>query len=181
MNSIRLEAFSDGFFAIIITIMVLELQTPHTPGWNDLVERLPEALRYLLSFLYIGLYWVNHHALFHGRQRVSTPLLWANLHLLFWLSLIPFVTAWAGQFPYATVPVASYGCVLLMCALGYALVATVAEGWHTVWHQPRYFGSISLYALATLIALWHPLSASAIHAVVALFWLRPPASIAKCG
>jgi uncharacterized membrane protein len=173
MSSKRTEAFSDGVFGIVITIMILELKTPHGAGLHELQELLPIALRYLLSFLYIGLYWVNHHALFDGAQAMRLPVLWANLHLLFWISLIPFVTAWAGEFPFAALPSALYGLVLLMSAIAYALLASLLNGASSIWRDRKYLLSIGLYAAGTALAFWYAPAASALHAAIALMWLAP--------
>jgi uncharacterized membrane protein len=119
MGKGRLEAFSDGVIAIIITIMVLELKVPHGAGFESLGPLIPIFLSYVLSFIYVGIYWNNHHHMFHAAQKVSGAVLWANLHLLFWLSLIPFVTAWMDENKFAAAPVALYGIVLLMAAVAY--------------------------------------------------------------
>src|SRR5215216_2555493 len=126
MGSGRLEAFSDGVLAIIITIMVLEMKAPHRAILADLWPLLPVFLSYVLSFVYLGIYWNNHHHMLHVTDRVTGPILWANLHLLFWLSLVPFVTAWMGENGFAPVPTAAYGVVLLMAAIAYwVLVRTI--------------------------------------------------------
>jgi uncharacterized membrane protein len=122
MNSSRLEAFSDGVLAIIITIMVLELKVPHGTELSDLAPVLPVFLSYLLSFIYVGIYWNNHHHMMHAVEKVSGEILWANLHLLFWLSLIPFVTGWVGENHFAELPMAMYGGVLLMAAIAYFIL-----------------------------------------------------------
>lgn len=122
MNSSRLEAFSDGVLAIIITIMVLELKVPHGTELSDLLPVLPVFLSYVLSFIYVGIYWNNHHHMMHAVEKVSGEILWANLHLLFWLSLIPFVTGWVGENHFAELPMAMYGGVLLMAAIAYFIL-----------------------------------------------------------
>lgn len=122
MKRNRLEAFSDGVLAIIITIMVLELKAPHGEGFDALQPLLPIVLSYILSFVYIGIYWNNHHHMLHTVERVSAGVLWANLHLLFWLSLFPFVTAWAGDNHFAPDPTALYGLVMLMAAIAYYIL-----------------------------------------------------------
>src|SRR5712675_2119985 len=119
MNKTRLEAFSDGVIAIIITIMVLEIKVPHGTDWAALRSMAPVLLTYVLSFIFLGIYWNNHHHMLQMTDRINGGILWANLHLLFWLSLIPFVTAWMGENQLATLPVALYGCVLLMAAIAY--------------------------------------------------------------
>jgi uncharacterized membrane protein len=118
----RLEAFSDGVIAIIITIMVLELKVPHGEALDSLLPLIPVFLSYVLSFLYVGIYWNNHHHMLHACTRVTGPVLWANLHLLFWLSLFPFTTAWMGENHFAPMPSALYGLVLLMAAIAYWLL-----------------------------------------------------------
>ena len=128
MSKGRLEAFSDGVIAIIITIMVLELRVPHGADWSILRPLRPVFLSYVLSFVYVGIYWNNHHHLLHATAEISGGVLWSNMHLLFWLSLVPFVTAWMGENAFARNPVALYGCVLLMAALAYSvLVRGAAE------------------------------------------------------
>ncbi len=122
MNKNRLEAFSDGVFAIIITIMVLEIKVPHGQEFKDLIHLIPIVLSYVLSFIYLGIYWNNHHHLMHTVKRVKGDVLWANLHLLFWLSLVPFATAWMGENHFSAAPMAVYGFMLLMAALAYYLL-----------------------------------------------------------
>src|SRR5262245_46150722 len=125
MDSGRLEAFSDGMFAIIITIMVLEMKVPHGAGVADLWPVLPVFLSYVLSFVYLGIYWNNHHHMLHVTKRVNGAILWANLHLLFWLSLVPFVTGWMGENNFAPIPTALYGVVLLAAAIAYVILQQV--------------------------------------------------------
>ncbi|NHZ43098.1 TMEM175 family protein [Massilia aquatica] len=183
MNKVRLEAFSDGVIAIIITIMVLELKTPHGPAPHDLAPVLPVMLRYLLSFIYVGIYWINHHYLFDKVHKVDGVAMWANLHLLFWISLIPFVTAWAGEHPFDSVPVAMYGVVLLMCSIGFVVLDEVLRrrgAMHSgparpSWMERKNLASMLLYALAIPLALWYAPAGSAVHVIVALLWLRPRA------
>jgi TMEM175 potassium channel family protein len=133
MGKNRLEAFSDGVIAIIITIMVLELKVPHGDGIAALLPLVPVLLSYVLSFVYLGIYWNNHHHMLHASQTVTGSVLWANLHLLFWLSLIPFTTGWMGENHFATLPAAAYGFVLLMAAIAYwilqqRIIASEGEG-----------------------------------------------------
>ena len=181
MSKGRLEAFSDGVIAIIITIMVLELKPPHSTDAADLWGVLPGWLRYALSFVYVGIYWVNHHALLERVKRVDGAVLWANLHLLFWMSLIPYVTAWAGENPMAPVPVALYGVVLLLCSVSFMLlswrldVEVAAEGGaHPMsWGSRKNQVSIVLYALAIVLSLWYPPLGAVIHVLLALLWLMP--------
>src|SRR5690625_3040319 len=122
MNTNRLEAFSDGVMAVALTVMVLELKPPHVPEWHALVSQWPVALSYILSFVYIGLYWNNHHHMLHITEHVNGRVLWGNLYWLFWMTLIPFTTAWMSETHFATVPVALYGFVLLMAAGGFVLL-----------------------------------------------------------
>src|SRR5262245_63994934 len=122
MNKGRLEAFSDGVMAILITIMVLELKTPEGSTWQALVSRVPVLLTYVLSFVFLGIYWNNHHHLLQATERINGRVLWANLQLLFWLSLTPFAMAWMGEYPKAELPTAVYGFVLLFAGLGYVLL-----------------------------------------------------------
>ena len=122
MNSTRIEAFSDGVIAIIITIMVLELKVPHGDTWGALLPLIPVMLSYLLSFVYVGIYWNNHHHMLHTCEEVTGPILWANLHLLFWLSLFPITTAWVGENYEAKAPTALYGAVLYMAAMAYFIL-----------------------------------------------------------
>jgi len=179
MSKGRLEAFSDGVIAIIITIMVLELKPPHGTEAVDLASVLPGWLRYALSFVYVGIYWVNHHALFDRVAKVDGAALWANLHLLFWMSLIPYVTAWAGENPMAPLPVALYGAVLLLCSISFMLLAwrvDVSAGSHAMaWGSRKNRISIGLYAAAILLSLWYAPLGAVIHVILAAFWLMPQA------
>ena len=187
MGTNRLEAFSDGVLAIIITIMVLELKVPHGEHLAALVPLLPIFLSYVLSFVYIGIYWNNHHHLLHTVQRVGGGILWANLHLLFWLSLLPFVTGWMGENHFASLPTALYGCVLLMAALAYWILvrAIVAvEGADSV--LARVIGrdikgnlSVVLYAVAVPLAFLNQWIAQALYVTVALMWLVPDRRIER--
>ena len=181
MSPNRLEAFSDGVLAIIITIMVLELRPPHEPSWSALGPLWPVILSYVMSFVYLGIYWNNHHHMLHMTRRVTGGILWANLHLLFWLSLTPFTTAWMGDTHFAAVPSAVYGAVLLACALSYyVLQRTIirSQGPHSVLAaavgQDKK-GKLSplLYLLAVGAAFVHPGISGAVYALVALIWLIP--------
>ena len=187
MTKNRLEAFSDGVIAIIITIMVLELKVPHTPELEGLKDLIPVLLSYVLSFIYVAIYWNNHHHLLHAIHHVNGAVLWANMHLLFWLSLVPFVTGWMGENHFAPVPVALYGVVLLMAAVSYfilvkALVSLngsdspLAKAIGKDWK-----GKISLffYAVAIGAALWFPLIAGLLYILVAVIWLVPDRRIEK--
>lgn len=181
MNKNRLEAFSDGVIAIIITIMVLELKPPHGTAVTSLAEVLPGWLRYALSFVYVGIYWVNHHALLDRVAKVDGAALWANLHLLFWMSLIPYATAWAGENPMAPVPVALYGVVLLLCSISFILLSwrldvdSGAARLHS-WGSGKNRLSVALYALAILLSLVYPPLGALIHVLLALIWLMPEVS-----
>jgi uncharacterized membrane protein len=177
----RLEAFSDGVLAIIITIMVLEIKVPHGDALNDLRPLLPVFLSYILSFVYVGIYWNNHHHMLHASTTVTGAMLWANLHLLFWLSLFPFATGWMGENHFARVPTALYGVVLLMAAMAYYLLERAiirAQGPESILKKAvgrDLKGKLSpvLYVLAivaTLISTW---IAEAIYVAVAMIWLIP--------
>jgi uncharacterized membrane protein len=177
MNKSRLEAFSDGVIAIIITIMVLGLKAPHETGLRDLMTLLPVCLGYLLSFVYVGIYWVNHHQLLQAVQRIDGRTLWANLHLLFWLSLIPFATAWVAERGLEFGPVGLYGAVLLMCSVSFALLAAAlaaAEGGKArAGNKSKNLLSIALYALAIPLSAWNAAAGTALYVVVALMWFSP--------
>ena len=177
----RLEAFSDGVIAIIITIMVLEMKVPHGENVAALAALLPVFLSYVLSFLYVGIYWNNHHHMLHATTRISGPVLWANLHLLFWLSLFPFATGWMGQNHFATAPSALYGVVLFMAAIAYWVLQQViiaSEGPGSVLKRAvgrDWKGKISpLFYIAGIIAsVWSSWAAQAMYVIVALIWLIP--------
>jgi len=181
MSTNRLEAFSDGVLAIIITIMVLEMKTPHGAGLAALAPIAPVFLSYVLSFAYLGIYWNNHHHMLHTLRFVNGGILWANLHLLFWLSLIPFTTAWMGENHFAAMPTALYGIVLLMAALAYLLLQTriiAAQGEGSLLRRAvrgDWKGKLSplLYAAAVAVAFWSPALAQTIYVLVALLWLVP--------
>ena len=187
MNKGRLEAFSDGVIAIIITIMVLELKVPHTASLDALVPLWPVFLSYTLSFVYLGIYWNNHHHMLHATRQISGNVLWANLHLLFWLSLVPFVTGWMGENEFAPVPTAIYGVVLLMAALAYwILLQTIlrAEGPDSLLRTAvgsDWKGKLSpiLYVIAIPAAFVHEAIAGALYVAVALIWLIPDRRIER--
>ncbi len=187
MGKGRLEAFSDGVLAIIITIMVLELRAPHGPSLAALRSLLPVLLSYVLSFVFLGIYWNNHHHLLLCTHRVTGSILWANLHLLFWLSLVPFVTAWMGEHPFAVHPAALYGAVLFMAALAYLLLQRQilrSEGPGSVLAAalgPDLKGKISplLYVAAIGAAFVHPGIAYAVYVLVALLWVIPDRRIGR--
>ena len=177
----RLEAFSDGVMAIIITIMVLEIKVPHGDTLNDLRPLLPGFLSYVLSFVYVGIYWSNHHHMLHATTTVTGAMLWANLHLLFWLSLFPFATGWMGENHFTALPTALYGAVLLMAALAYYLLERViirAQGPESILQQAvgrDWKGKLSpvLYVAAIVATLLSPVIAQVFFVVVALIWLIP--------
>ena len=181
MNKARLEAFSDGVIAVVITIMVLELKVPHDADPHALVPLIPVFLSYVLSFIYVGIYWNNHHHMFHAVHHVSGAILWANLHLLFWLSLVPFVTGWMDETHFAPLQVAAYGAVLLLSACAYTILtkALVAEhGRDSLIARALgkdFKGNISLaiYVVAIALAFWQPWIAGFLYAVVAAIWLVP--------
>jgi uncharacterized membrane protein len=187
MGKGRLEAFSDGVLAIIITIMVLELRVPHGTELAALRPLVSVLLSYLLSFIYLGIYWNNHHHLLHVTRRVTGAILWANLHLLFWLSLVPFVTAWMGENRFASIPTALYGGVLLMAALAYWILQRQilrAEGSRSLLATALgrdIKGKLSplLYVLAIGAAFVHPGIADGVYVLVALMWLIPDRRIER--
>jgi uncharacterized membrane protein len=181
MNKGRLEAFSDGVIAVIITIMVLELKVPHDADPEALVPLIPVFLSYVLSFVYVGIYWSNHHHMFHAVHHVNGAILWANLHLLFWLSLVPFVTGWMDETHFAPLQVAAYGAVLLLSAGAYTILTRVLVADHgkdsliAKALGSDFKGNISLaiYVVAIAIAFWQRWIACVLYAVVAAIWLVP--------
>ena len=187
MKTTRLEAFSDGVLAIIITIMVLELKVPHGVELAALNPLLPRLLSYVLSFIYVGIYWNNHHHLFQATEQVTGGILWANLHLLFWLSLFPFTTGWMGENGLAAIPTAIYGFVLLMAAIAYVILehAIIAkEGRDSLVAQAvgrEWKGKLSLvlYVAAIPLAFVSSWIASGLYAFAALLWLIPDRRIER--
>ena len=187
MQKTRLEAFSDGVLAIIITIMVLELKVPHANTIAALSPLLPVFLSYVLSFVYLGIYWNNHHHMLHTVAKVSGGMLWANLHLLFWLSLFPFATGWMGENHFASVPTALYGAVLLMAAVAYwilqrTIIASQGSGSllaHAVGRDFKGKSSPVIYALAIPMAFLNPWISQCLYVLVALMWLIPDRRIEK--
>jgi len=187
MNKGRLEAFSDGVMAILITIMVLELKIPHESGVGALLPLVPVFLSYALSYVYLGIYWNNHHHMLHATSRINGTILWANLHLLFWLSLVPFVTGWMGENHFAATPTAVYGGVLLAAAIAYYLLqsAIIADQGPSsrlaVAVGKDLKGKISpvLYMSAIPLAFFREWIAGAIYVAVALMWLVPDRRIEK--
>lgn len=181
MTKGRLEAFSDGVFAIIITIMVLELKAPHAPDLDSLRPLVPEFLSYVLSFVFLGIYWNNHHHLLQAVRIVNGRVLWANLHLLFWLSLIPFVTSWNGQTKFAALPVAAYGVVLLLAGCAYYVLAHLLIVHHgkesllaiALGRDFKGIVSVLIYAVAIPLAFVEPRISCALFVLVAVMWLIP--------
>ncbi len=187
MGSNRLEAFSDGVIAIIITIMVLELKVPHDTSAAALLALLPTVLSYALSFVYIGIYWNNHHHMLHTCKRVTGGILWANLHLLFWLSLVPFCTGWMGENHFAPVPTALYGVLLLLAAIAYMILQQTiiaSQGENSLLKRAvggdwKGLVSPACYAAAIPIAFWSTSVALALYVIVALIWLIPDRRIER--
>jgi uncharacterized membrane protein len=187
MNASRVEAFSDGVLAIIITIMVLELKVPHGADLTALKPLLPVFLTYLLSFIYLGIYWNNHHHLLKTAHKITAGMMWANLHLLFWLSLFPFVTGWMGENHFTSVPTALYGGVLLLAAIAYyVLQATIVCQHGRESKLASALGrdfkgkiSIALYGIAIPLAFFRAWIAGAIYVGVALMWLIPDRRLAR--
>ncbi len=187
MNKSRLEAFSDGVLAIIITIMVLELHVPHGTELAALRPLAPVFGSYVLSFVYVGIYWNNHHHMLHSTQHVSGGVLWANLHLLFWLSLLPFTTGWMGENHLAPIPTAVYGVVLLMAGSAYYILQHViiaAQGpgsalASAIGRDRKGKLSVALYFVAIFLAFVSPWIANGVYVVVALIWLVPDRRIER--
>jgi len=182
-----MEAFSDGVIAVIITIMVLEIKVPHGADWSALQPLIPTLLIYLLSYVFIGIYWNNHHHLLQAARHVNGRILWANLHLLFWLSLVPFVTGWMGENSRAALPVAVYGVVLLCAGVAYFILTRSLLSLHTkdsplataVGPDLKGKVSILIYAVAIAICIVSPSIACALYALVAVIWLIPDRRIEK--
>ncbi|MFN8670019.1 MAG: TMEM175 family protein [Gemmatimonadaceae bacterium] len=187
MGKFRLEAFSDGVIAIIITIMVLEMKVPHGDSLEVLRPLLPVFLSYVLSFVYVGIYWNNHHHLLHACRRVSGGILWANLHLLFWLSLFPFATGWMGENHFGALPTAVYGVVCLMAAISYTILQMHiirADGsdsalLRAVGADVKGKFSLGCYVVAVAIAAWVPQLSLALYVTVALTWFIPDRRIER--
>ncbi len=187
MSKGRLEAFSDGVIAIIITIMVLELKVPHGATWADLRELLPVMVSYVLSFINVGIYWNNHHHLLQAVKQVDGRVLWANMHLLFWLSLMPFATAWMGENDFAALPTALYGGVLLLSAIAYTILVRVLLAVHgrdstlatAIGSDVKGNISLVLYLLAVPLAFFLPWLAGVLYVLVAIIWFVPDRRIEK--
>jgi uncharacterized membrane protein len=187
MESNRLEAFSDGVLAIIITIMVLELKPPHGADWAALTPLLPVFTSYVLSFVYVGIYWNNHHHLMKATDRIGGGVLWANLHLLSWLSLVPFAAGYLGENHFAAAPTAFYGIILLMSGLAYSILVRSLLGHHgadsalarAIGRDRKGMLSLLLYAIAVAVAFLAPLVANLIYVAVAIIWLVPDTRIER--
>ena len=181
MSKGRLEAFSDGVFAILITILVLELKVPHGTDWAAVRPLLPVFLTYVLSFIYLGIYWNNHHHMLHATERINGKVLWPNLHLLFWLSLVPFVTGWMGENHFAPLPTAAYGVVLLMAAIAYTILQRVLIAQQrpgsrlakAVGGDAKGKLSLVMYLTSIPLAFVNQWISDAIYVAVALIWLVP--------
>ena len=187
MKKNRLEAFSDGVIAIIITIMVLEMKVPHGATFAVLLPLFPLFLSYVLSFVYLGIYWNNHHHMLHTAHKVTGPVLWANLHLLFWLSLIPFATGWMGENQFAAAPSAIYGVVLFMAAIAYRILQQLiisSQGRESLLKKAvggDWKGKMSpvLYAIAIVMTFWSQWFSIGLYVLVALIWLVPDRRIER--
>lgn len=185
MHKGRVEAFSDGVIAIVLTIMVLELKVPHGQNFSDILPLLPVFLSYILSFIYIGIYWNNHHHLFQAVKKINGKILWANLHLLFWLSLIPFVTAWAGENHFSSLPAAMYGFVLLCAGFAYFILSSSLIKHHgadsllakAIGKDIKGVISMVAYLIAMPIAFWNTSLSMSIYVFVAILWLVPDSRI----
>jgi uncharacterized membrane protein len=187
MTKGRLEAFSDGVFAIIITIMVLELKTPHTADLEGLKHLWPTFASYVLSFVFVGIYWNNHHHLFQLVRHVTGGVLWANLGVLFPLSLVPFGTAWLGESGFQSLPVALYGVIFLLAAVAYTILARLLERAHpdhsalkeALGNDLKGYLSLALYTLAVVLAFFVPVASCALYVAVAIIWLVPDRRIER--
>jgi uncharacterized membrane protein len=183
----RVEAFSDGVLAIIITIMVLEFQVPQSTELSALIPLIPKFLSYILSYIIIGIYWTNHHHLWKAAEEVNGSILWANLHLLFWLSLIPFVTSWIGENELSSIPVAMYGIVLWFAAIAYYILVRTLMSLHSddsvlvraMKGNSKGTRSIFIYTAAVLLSFVSPLLATLLYIAVALMWFMPDRRIEK--
>lgn len=187
MTSARVTGFSDGVIAIAITVMVLELRAPAGTGSANLSAQLPVFFSYVLSFVYLGIYWSNHHKLFHAVERVNGAVIWTNLHLLFWLTLVPFTTAWMGENHFAAWPTAVYGIVLLLAGVAYYILVRALVALHgktsalarALGHQFKDKLSVLMYAVAIPLAFAYPWAADALYVTVAIMWLIPDRRMEK--
>lgn len=187
MNKTRLEAFSDGVLAIIITIMILEIKVPEGHEFADLLPLLPKFLSYVLSFIYVGIYWNNHHYLLHGLSKINGRILWSNLHLLFWLSLIPVSTGWMGEHNFAKAAMALYGIILLLCAIAFVILQKTildAEGKDSLLAKAlgrdiKGKASAVLYVVGIVASFYNVWISGAAYFIVAMTWLIPDKRIEK--
>ena len=187
MNKERLTAFSDGVMAVIITIMVLEMKVPHGTDLAALLPLIPVFLAYVLSFVFVGIYWNNHHHMLHATKSIDGRILWANLHLLFWLSLIPFCSGWMGENHFETLPVALYGAVLLMCGIAYYILSRLLIAHHgrasnlaiALGSDRKGIVSVLLYVVAIPLAFFSGPAAFAVYVLVAAIWFIPDRRIEK--
>lgn len=187
MGKGRLEAFSDGVLAIIITIMVLEMKVPHSDSLEELKKLLPVFISYILSFVYIGIYWNNHHHLMHVTNKINGKIMWANSHLLFWLSLMPFASGWMGENHFTTLPAALFGIILLMAGVAYYILSQCLIKFHgknstlakAVGNDVKGIISIVVYALGIGLAFYIPWISLALYSSVAVLWLVPDKRIEK--
>lgn len=187
MEKNRLEAFSDGVIAIIITIMVLEMKVPQGTDFRDLLPLAPIFFSYVLSFVFVGIYWNNHHHMLSTISKVNGRILWANIHLLFWLSLIPFVTGWMGEHSFATLPVALYGVVLFMAALAYSILSHCLIAFHgknstlakATGSDIKGKSSLVIYAAAIPLAFMNQWLSVTLYVIVAIMWFAPDKRIEK--
>jgi uncharacterized membrane protein len=187
MEKNRLEAFSDGVLAIVITLMALEMKIPHGARWPDLEPILPVFLSYILSFIYVGIYWNNHHHLLKAAARINGPIMWANLHLLFWLSLFPFVTGWMGENHFQSLPTALYGAILLCASIAYYILQALILAQESPNSKLRaaigkdWKGKLSplLYGTAIVVSFFNPMAAGLIYTGVAFMWLVPDRRIER--
>jgi uncharacterized membrane protein len=184
----RLEAFSDGVLAIIITIMVLELKTPHGTDWQAIKPLVPVFISYVLSFIIIAIYWGNHHHLLHTVSHINSKIIWANTHLLFWLSLVPFATGWMGETHFNSISVAVYGAVVAICGIAYYILLSVIVSSHrnnTVLNEllnkqsKKGMASVVINFLAIPVAFIHPIISAVLFFLVAVMWLIPDRNIEK--
>jgi uncharacterized membrane protein len=187
MNKTRLEAFSDGVLAIIITIMILEIKVPHGDQFNDLLPLVPKFLSYILSFIYVGIYWNNHHYLVHSLTKINGKILWANLHLLFWLSLVPVATGWMGEHNFAKASLAFYGAILFLCAISYSIfqkIIIAAEGEDSLLAKAigkdlKGIASAVLYVVGIVCSFYNEWISGGCYFAVAMLWLIPDKRIEK--
>jgi uncharacterized membrane protein len=187
VHKARLEAFSDGVIAIIITIMVLEMRAPAGASWEALRAMVPSLVSYVLSFTFLGIYWNNHHHMLQATKQVNGPILWANLHLLFWLSLTPVVTGWVAQTHFAPLPVAVYGVVLLLSGVAYNILTIALIAHHgqdsllakAIGDDVKGRVSLAAYLIAIPLALWYRWAACALYVIVAIIWLVPDRRIER--